>query len=207
MSTANTQQPLSVPGDLDTESAWGAFARHNAAALSETLTLRNGAIVRMRAIQPSDLARLQEFHARLSSDTIILRYFRVAPILYERDAKRLTHLDYHRRMALVATTGEGESERIIGVVRYEPDTATEAELAFVVEDCWQGLGISSKLLQRLIRYAQEHGYKTLSAITMATNVRMRAVLAHTGYPTTSRYEDGCLRVTLDIAPLTAPTGH
>jgi GNAT superfamily N-acetyltransferase len=127
-----------------------------------------------------------------------MRYFRAAPVLYSRDAMRLTHLDYDNRMALVATTGEGNDERIIAVVRYERVTATEGELAFVVEDKWQGLGISTRLLARLLVYARERGFETMTAITMSTNMRMRDVLAHAGYPFTSHYEDGCLTVTLDI---------
>lgn len=199
MSTAQTfNQKPTAPNELDTETAWAAFARRGVARLAETIRLRNGADVQMRAIQPDDVKRLQEFHARLSPDTIIMRYFRVAPVLYTRDAQRLTHLDYDRRMALVATIGAGQDERIIGVVRYEPVTDTEGELAFVIEDCWQGQGISTKALARLLRYARQRGYMTMRAVTMATNVRMRDVLMHTGYPYTSHYEDGCLSVTLDI---------
>lgn len=201
MSTAQPyNQPAIAPSELDAESAWAAFARRGVANLAETIRLRNGAFVQMRAIQPDDMRRLQEFHERLSPDTIIMRYFRVAPVLHIRDARRLTHLDYDRRMALVATTGEGADERIIAVVRYEPINETEAELAFVVEDRWQGLGISTALLARLLPYARRRGYTVMSAVTMATNVRMRDVLAHSGYPHTSRYEDGCLCVTLDITP-------
>lgn len=200
MSTAQTfNQTPYAPEELDTESAWAAFARRGVVSMSESISLRNGVLVQIRAIQPDDVNRLQEFHARLSPDTIVMRYFRVAPVLYTRDARRLTHLDYDRRMALVATTGAGQEERIIGVVRYEPVSEAEAELAFVVEDDWQGLGISTKALARLLRYAAQRGYVTMSAVTMATNVRMRDVLSHTGYPHTSRYEDGCLRVTLDIS--------
>lgn len=199
MSTAQPyNQPAIAPSELDTESAWAAFARRGVTTLAETIRLRNGMSVAMRAIQPDDIHRLQEFHERLSPETIVMRYFRVAPVLHTRDARRLTHLDYDRRMALVATTGEGPVERIIGVVRYEPVTETEAELAFVVEDAWQGLGISTALLRRLLLYARQRGFTTMSAVTMATNVRMRDVLAHSGYPHDSRYEDGCLRATLDI---------
>ncbi|HEY7851253.1 MAG TPA: hypothetical protein VIC27_14380, partial [Ktedonobacterales bacterium] len=126
--------------ELDDATAWSAYRRARMAELTEVITLRNGAAVTMRAIQPDDAQRLQAFHARLSPETIAMRYFRAAPVLYERDARRLTHLDYDNRMALVATVGAGDDERIIAVVRYERVTAAEGELAFVVEDQWQGLG-------------------------------------------------------------------
>jgi RimJ/RimL family protein N-acetyltransferase len=186
------------PTVLDDAAAWSAYRRTGMAELTDAITLRNGAVVTMRAIQPDDVERLQQFHTRLSPETIVMRYFRVAPVLYQRDATQFTHLDYDNRMALVATVGAGDDERLIAVVRYERVTATEGELAFVVEDQWQGLGISTRLLARLLRYAREHGFERMMAITMATNVRMRGVLAHAGYPFTAHYADGCLTVTLDI---------
>ncbi len=203
-----TTMMLPKPTDLDDAAAWSAYRRTGAAALTDTLTLRNGATVTMRPIRPDDKDRLQQFHARLSLDTIVMRYFRVAPVLHEGDARRLTRLDYDNRMALVATVGAGEDERIIAVVRYERVTATEGELAFVVEDAWQGLGISTKLLARLLNYARSRGFETMMAVTMSTNVRMRGVLIHAGYPCSSRYADGCLTLTLDItkAPAVASAG-
>lgn len=207
MGTAqSSNQSATAPNELDTESAWAAFAQRGVVELAETIPLRTGASVQMRAIQPDDVKRLQEFHVRLSEDTIVMRYFHVAPVLYARDARWLTHVDYDRRMALVAVTGGDLDERIIGVVRYEPITATEAELAFVIEDDWQGLGISTSLLARLLPYARQRGYTRMKAVTMASNVRMRDVLLHSGYPYTSQYDDGCLRVTLDITRLARPRG-
>ncbi len=202
--TDTTLITLQKPIELDDTAAWSAYRRTRMAELSDMITLRNGAVVTMRAIQPDDVERLQQFHARLSPETIVMRFFRVTPVLYQRDAAQFTHLDYDNRMALVATVGAGDDERIIAVVRYERVTATEGELAFVVEDQWQGLGISTQLLARLLRYAQAHGFERMMAITMATNVRMRGVLAHAGYPFTAHYADGCLTVTLDIAHGAAP---
>ncbi len=189
---------FSKPVELDEAAAWSAYQRTKVADLSHTITLRNGASVSVRAIRPDDMERLQQFHARLSPDTIVMRYFRAAPVLYNRDARHLTHLDYDNRMALVATVGAGDDERIVGVVRYERVSATEGELAFVVEDQWQGLSISTRLLAQLLAYARSRGFERMTAITMSTNVRMRGVLAHAGYPFTSEYEEGCLTLTLDI---------
>ncbi|HEU5346042.1 MAG TPA: GNAT family protein [Ktedonobacterales bacterium] len=193
-----TSTTLYKPTELDDAAAWSAYRRAGVASLTQTITLRSGDAMRMRVIRPDDVERLREFHARLSPDTIVMRYFRAAPVLHEREAWQLTHLDYDNRMALVATTGAGDEERIIGVVRYERVSAMEAEMAFVVEDQWQGHGISTILLARLLDYARERGFERMVAITLAGNVRMRAVLVHAGYALTSHYADGCLTLTLDI---------
>lgn len=193
-----TDTILYKPAELDDAAAWSAYRRSGVASLTHTITLRSGDKLTMRVIRPDDIERLREFHTRLSPETIEMRYFRAAPVLHEREAWRLTHLDYDNRMALVATTGAGDDERIVGVVRYERVTANEAEMAFVVEDQWQGHGMSTILLARLLDYATDRGFERMMAITMAGNVRMRAVLAHAGYPFTSRYADGCVTLTLDI---------
>lgn len=192
------QAPMDVAGARDDLECWELYQQEHVARLIETIRLRDGAAVTVRPIQPDDVERLQSFHARLSPDTIAMRYFRAAPTLPTREAVRLTHLDYADRMALVATTGSGAEERIVAVVRYERVTDQEAELAFVVDDRWQGQGISSQLLARLIAYGRERGFETMTAITMATNQRMRAVMLHAGYPVSSRYADGCLTLTLDV---------
>ncbi len=196
-----TTMTLPKPTELDNSAAWTAYSRSGVAELTDTLTLRDGRIVTVRAIRPDDVERLQQFHSRLSPDTIVMRYFRAAPVLHTQDATRLTHLNYDNRMALVATVGAGSDERIVGVVRYERVTATEAELAFVIEDGWQGQGISTDLLARLLRYAKAKGFETMSAVTMSSNMRMRSVLSHTGYPVKSHYADGCQYFELQLTPV------
>jgi RimJ/RimL family protein N-acetyltransferase len=178
----------------------------DAAQLCGTLTLRDGTVVQVRPIQPDDTERLQAFHARLSPETIEYRYFGPVPVLTAERAERLTHLDYARRMALVATTDTGTNdEQIVAVVRYEGLDQTTAEVAFVVEDPWQGHGIATQLLYRLALYAHQHGYSALVAEIMGSNYRMREVISHAGFPYTTRYVSGSVEMQFDIsASPTAP---
>jgi RimJ/RimL family protein N-acetyltransferase len=166
--------------------------------LEGVLPLRAGGSAHVRAIRPDDLERLQAFHRQLSPESITFRFFRYMPELSQSDAERFTHVDYDRRMALVATTGSGEAEEILGVVRYEAMRPEAAEVAFVVEDHWQGHGIATALLRRLAVYARERGYTTFVAITMGSNSRMIDVLHHCGYPYRSYYRSGEVEVHLDI---------
>lgn len=167
--------------------------------LTGTLRLRDGAVVGVRALRPDDRQRLQELHARLSPDTIVFRFFRALPRLNDDTARHLTHLDYDGRMALAATFGQGADERLLAVVRYERINSTTAEVAFVVEDAWQGRGIATALLHLLARYARAHGFTSLVAITMGTNARMLDVLRHCGFPTSTHYDSGEIEVRLDIS--------
>jgi RimJ/RimL family protein N-acetyltransferase len=173
-------------------------------ALQQThdLTLRDGSVVRVRAIRADDTIRLQAFHAHLSMDSIIWRFFRSVPHLSDDQARQFTHVDYVDRMALLATRGEGDTEEILAVVRYERRVEErEAEVAFVVQDAWQGQGIATALLHQLAAYARAHGVERLVALTMGTNARMLDVLHNCGFPCHTRYEGGDILATLDI---TAP---
>ncbi|MGH2516739.1 MAG: GNAT family N-acetyltransferase [Ktedonobacterales bacterium] len=170
----------------------------DAQRLVGTVTARDGTVLRVRPLLSTDRERLQTFHAGLSLDTIVFRFFRVLPSLSTQTARHLTHIDYENRMAVIAATGEGKDERIRAVVRYERTGPDTAEVAFVVDDALQGQGIAPVLLRRLAEYARERGFATLVAITMASNNRMIALLRHAGFPFTAAYEDGELVVRLDI---------
>jgi RimJ/RimL family protein N-acetyltransferase len=168
------------------------------AAMTGRLPLMGGGYLRERPIQPDDVERLREFHRRLSTDAVMYRFFRYMPELSEREAMHFTHLDLEDRMALVATDGSGPEERIVGVVRYERLTHDTAEVAFVVEDHWQGHGIATALLHRLARYARLRGVTRFVAVTMGSNVAMLEVFRHAGYPLSMRFDSAEYVVELDI---------
>ena len=176
----------------------------DAARLAGTLTLRDSTQVHTRPIYPEDTQRLRTFHARLSCDTVLYRFFHYMPGLSVRDAEHFTHLDYRDRMALVATQGVGDTERILAVVRYDRISSTSAEAAFVVADEWQGHGIATALLLQLADYARAQGITRLVAITMPSNRRMLEVLRRCGYPSTVCFQDGEDKVSLDISTSPAP---
>jgi GNAT superfamily N-acetyltransferase len=180
----------------------------DAERLRGTITARDGTALRVRPLLHTDRERLQTFHSGLSLDTIVYRFFRVLPTLSTETARQLTHIDYENRMAIVATTGEGDDERIRAVVRYERTGPDTAEVAFVVDDPLQGQGIAPQLLWRLAAYARARGFMTLVAITMASNARMIAMLRHSGFPTSAGFEDGAVAIHLDIreAPQPAASG-
>jgi RimJ/RimL family protein N-acetyltransferase len=177
-------------------------------ALHQThdLTLRDGRVVHVRAIRADDTMRLQAFHAHLSMESIIWRFFRSVPRLSDEQARQFTQVDYVDRMALVATRGENAAGEILAVVRYDRRAgAREAEVAFVVADAWQGQGIATALLHQLAAYARAHGVARFVALTMGTNVRMLEVLHNCGFPCRTRYDGGDILTTLDItAPPSVP---
>jgi len=76
--------------------------------------------------------------------------------LTREQAQRFATVDYDNTFALVATAGEGSQEKIIAVARYyRMPRQDRAEVAFVVEDAYQGRGIGNHLIEHLAEVARE----------------------------------------------------
>ena len=110
------------------------------------VVLADGGTVHVRPLGPDDADRLVAFHTGLSDETVFLRFFSAKPTLSAEEVGRFTHVDHHRRVALVAALGD----RLVGVARYDRERAADsAEVAFVVGDAHQGRGIGTILLEHL----------------------------------------------------------
>ncbi len=163
-----------------------------AAALAHRAWLPDGAMIDVRPMLPDDGDRLRRFHARLSPASVVSRYFHVMPFLSDAMVTAYTHIDYLDRMALVAAPCVGAPPvpsatapcEIVSVVNYERISPDAAEVAFLVEDAWQGKGIATLLLYDLAAYALMCGFRYFLAITVHRNRRMLSTLARCGYPCT-----------------------
>jgi GNAT superfamily N-acetyltransferase len=159
-------------------------------------TLRNGARVRIRAIRPDDDVRLQALFARLSFDTVYQRFFSSMRALPPSWARMLATVDYRRRLALVAERDDQEESILVAVARYAlvSDEPATADIALVVEDRWQGLGLGTLLASELLRAAKERGIHTFRADVLATNARMLRLLRRETLIVESRTRDGIAEV-------------
>jgi GNAT superfamily N-acetyltransferase len=142
-------------------------------------TLRDGRTIRIRPITPADVQRLREFHDRLSIDTTRLRFFTPLRHLTLTFAQHLCNVDFDRRCAFVVSFPQ--DDEIHGVGRYEAELPTSAEVAFVIEDALQGLGIGTMLLERLAQQARDRGFTRLTAVVLYENHSMLTVFRHSPY--------------------------
>jgi acyl-CoA synthetase (NDP forming)/GNAT superfamily N-acetyltransferase len=160
------------------------------------VVLGDGGTVHLRPIRAGDADAILALHARFSERTRYLRYFSPYPRIPERDLKRFTEVDHHRREALVAEL----SGRLIAVGRYESLSADEAEVAFVVEDAHQRRGLGSVLLEHLAAAAREERIARFVAEVLPENGTMLRVFSDAGYTVDRSYADGVVHLTFEIAP-------
>ena len=144
--------------------------------------------VLIRPIRPEDEPLMARFHESLSAQTVYLRYFHMealsARVAHDR-LLRKCFIDYDREMALVAecvdhATGNRE---ILGVGRLtrQRDRPADGEVAILVADGAQRLGLGAELLGRLIQFAREEKFKSIVAHILPDNAGMRGLAGRFGF--------------------------
>src|SRR4051812_20020431 len=93
----------------------------------------------------------------LSPETRFRRFLGPKNALSPRELTYLVDIDHVAREAIVAV--EPLSGRLIGVSRYgaHRDDPTAADVAVVVADAWQGCGVGTVLMRRLLERAGDNG--------------------------------------------------
>jgi acetyltransferase len=128
---------------------------------------------RIRPIRRDDAARERAYILALSPAS---RFQRLMYTLREPSDDFIAHLvdvDGKRAMALVATMGDGEGERFVGVARYAADeSGPDCEFAVSVSDEWQGSGIGTTLTRLLFGCAREQGFRAIYGHVLADNQLM-----------------------------------
>lgn len=157
--------------------------------------LRDGRPVHLRPITPADGDALRRFHRSLSPQTVYLRFFTPKPELSDADVERFTHVDHVDRVALVVV----DRGDLVGVGRFDALGDGSAEVAFVIRDDVQGLGLGSILLEHLAAAARELGIERFVADVLPTNARMLATFREAGYSVTQHHEQDVLVVSFALA--------
>jgi RimJ/RimL family protein N-acetyltransferase len=164
-------------------------------------TLKNGVVVKIRAVRPSDKAAIAAAFGKLDPESIYNRFFHAKRSLSDQELTAATEIDFENLVALVVTIESGGQETIIGGGRYmafDLPTMRSAEVAFLVEEDYHGLGIAGRILKHLVRIAREKGVRQFEAEVLPQNKAMLAVFSRSGLPTQHSLGEGVIHVTLDL---------
>ena len=152
---------------------------------TEIVKLLDGRQVQLRHIRPEDAPLLQEGFARLSPQSIYMRFLKTAVALSDNQARQLATVDYVEHMALVGSVMEDGAEHLVAVARYGTVTGDEpglAEAAIIVRDDYQGVGLGKILMKRLLQYGRQHGVRELVATVHSSNARILRFITKSGLP-------------------------
>lgn len=163
----------------------------------------------LRPIRPEDAHALQDFIRDLSDRSRYMRFVSMMRELTPRMLARYTQIDYHRELALVATTlvpnpaNRGlPVETVIGLAHYlrHPD-GRGAEYALVIGDNWQRRKLGARLMSKLIEAAAEQGLEYIDGMVLADNKPMLALMTSLGFTNDPDPEDHSMRrVWLRLTP-------
>ena len=158
--------------------------------------------VTIRNVRPDDCDRLARAFRNLERETVYTRFFRYVTELTDEQLRRATQTDPDRGVALVVTTESGAGEVIIAGGRYMLPAGSAdpraAELAFMVEEDYQGLGIAGRILEHLADIARRQGIARFEAEVLSRNASMLRVFARSGLPMKQRREGDTVHVELSL---------
>src|SRR5690349_19901644 len=135
----------------------------NAAKYSVTELLRDGSRIEIRALKPSDRDQLQSAVGRMSDESIHSRFFAPKRRFSEHEIEFYVNVDFVNHVALVAVLDVAGRALIVGGGRYIVTQPGVAEVAFGLDDAYQGRGIGGLLMKHLTAIAREGGLRELVA--------------------------------------------
>jgi acyl-CoA hydrolase/GNAT superfamily N-acetyltransferase len=146
------------------------------------LSLKDGRSLKIRPVKPTDERMIQELHYSLDEKDRYLRFFTPMKDFRHRRIQPMVNIDYLTDMILVGVYTENGEEKIVAMgaflKAYQPSVA---ELAFVVEKDWRGLGITKFFLNFLVKIGKELNYKTFGGSIMLENKPMLHIINSSGY--------------------------
>ena len=117
------------------------------------------------------------------------------------------NVDYGHMMSVVALVRESGQEKIIAEARYVKDEQNAfGDLAFVVDEQYQGVGIGSYLYEMLIRLAKDRGLKGFTAEVLQANQSMMKVFEKGPLHVNARADNGLLRLRISFDEPSDPIG-
>jgi acyl-CoA hydrolase/RimJ/RimL family protein N-acetyltransferase len=137
------------------------------------IELKNGRTVEIRPLLPSDEFEYRNFFYSLQEETIYHRFFyRLKLFSHEMAQQQWASVDYRKNVSLVGLIQCRGHKEIVAIGSYADDTDGRAEVAFVVREDFQGMGISTLMLKQLELIALENDFKGFIASVLCENTAM-----------------------------------
>lgn len=169
---------------------------------ARTERLAQGAEVVVRPVRITDEEPLRDLFYRLSDDSTYRRFMAFRRSHPHEEMQKLVDFDHDSSMALVASVKEDGNEQIIAMSRYDVDPGSRlADIAFVVLDDWQGIGLGRLLMRRMAEIAQARGVAGFTANILATNKPMMMIFYNSGLHLRSELADGAYQLTAYFNPI------
>jgi acetyltransferase len=158
-------------------------------------TLRDGRVVHLRAVRPTDEAEFLQAFARLSPDALYMRFMRsVREPNLERLRKVLASFPASG-IGLVATVPAADGIDIVGsAIAVLTGEGQRCEFAITVASAFGGSGLATTLMTALIDAAARRGLAEMEGFVLAVNQPMLRLARRLGFSITSDPDDNSVRL-------------
>jgi acyl-CoA hydrolase/RimJ/RimL family protein N-acetyltransferase len=164
-------------------------------------------MVRFRAIKPSDEEEMRRLFYRFSDQAVYYRYFSPIKAMPHSKMQQYVNVDYRKALSIVGVVGE--QERIIAEGRFvKHGDRPLGDIAFVVDEEYQGRGIATAIFKLLVQAAKERGLQGFTADVLASNKAMLKVFEKVAIPVRACLDAGMYELTMlfDARPGDKGTG-
>ncbi len=159
--------------------------------MKATYLLNNGTEMYFRPIHPTDEPLMRDLLYDLSKETLYYRFMSHNQRFGKSEIQNFVYVDHRKDVAIVGTLPEAHGDAIVAVGRYYLDErSNRAEVAFVIRDEWQRMGLGSFMFKHLITLAKASGISGFTAEVLRENKGMQAIFNHSGYKVQSTLEEG-----------------
>ncbi len=159
-------------------------------------TFKNGLQARFRAIKPSDEEEMRHLFYRFSDEAVYYRYFTSIKTMPHTKMQEYVNVDYNQVMSIVGLIYEPGQGTIIAEARYVKEPRRPwADVAFIVDEKFNGLGIASFMYQNLMRLAKDRGLQGFTADVLSSNQGMMKVFEKGGL-VKAKLEYGVYKLTM-----------
>lgn len=156
--------------------------------------------VRFRAIKPSDEEDMRKLFYRFSDKTVYYRYFSPIKTMPHMKMQEYVNVDYGHIMSIVGLAEDAGRLRIIAEGRYVLSKDRPfADVAFVIDEKFQGLGVGSFLLNLLISVARKRGVEGFTADILIENKPMLKVFEKAPFPLHAVVKGGTYELTIPFS--------
>ena len=164
----------------------------------ETLrTTAKGLTILLRPVKLSDEPLLKDFFNFLSDQSLYRRFISMRQDMPHERLQEFVVIDYTKEMVILATIREGEVEKVVGVGQYGINEENRtAEVALVVKDEYQNMGIGWELLSYLTYLAKREGLLGFTAEVLVENKPMLHLFEKMGFDIQKRIAQGVYELQL-----------
>jgi len=154
-------------------------------------TTMSGLNILLRPVKIGDEPLMKDFFYGLSNDSMYRRFMSVRMDMPHERLQEFGIVDYSNSMMILAIVEGDRKETVAAIGQYEIDKKMHtAEVALVVKDEYQNMGVGHDLLTYLTRLARRRGLLGFTADVLVENKPMLDLFKSMGFDTEKRSDEG-----------------